>query len=431
MKKAIALALSVITVLVLVAWGVHLHQSSRTVAASQVSSTSPAPAKQLWTCGMHPQVVQDHPGTCPICHMQLVPLRMNNSAYRGSGGPADVVIDAAVVQNMGVRVATVIRGPLTRSVQAVGMLEAPESGLHDISPKVGGWITKLYANQEGMHVQKGEPLFDLYSPDLVVAEEELIGAVQALRALDNVPDASLKTSSQALAESAKTKLRLLDLSEEDINTIAEKQVASKSIPFRSPASGIVIDKAIVEGSATQAGQKLMRIEDHSNLWLQMQVYEDQMNLIAAGDDVRATIDAFPGKVFTGKITFIHPHVDPMSRTVMARAVLENTDLTLHPGMYASATIISRPSPDVIQVPREAVIDTGARQIVFLAEGNGHSSPRIVRMGMIGDGDKAEIVEGLKPGDAVVTSGQFLMDVESRTIEATQKFASPTTEPHQP
>ena len=221
---------------------------------------------------------------------------------------------------MGVRTALVTQGPLTKAVKTVGTLEAPEPGMHDISLKVSGWIEKLYANQDGQHIHKGDPLFDLYSPDLVVAGEELVGALKSVKGLGAAADASLRASSDSLVASARRKLTLLDVSETDIDAIATTLVVPRTITFRSPSSGAVIEKAIVEGSSVQAGMKLMRIEDHSSLWLDLQVYEDQMELVAVGQSVDATVAAWPGRTFHGIVTFIHPHVDHMSRTVVARAI---------------------------------------------------------------------------------------------------------------
>jgi RND family efflux transporter MFP subunit len=390
-------------------------------AGPQPAATTESAAKQLWTCGMHPQVIRDHPGNCPICRMRLVPMRMTDGA--GGGGPPAVIIDPAVVQNMGVRTAKVTRGRIARSVRTVGTLEAPESGLHDIAPKVGGWVEKLYVKQEGVHVKAGDPLFDLYSPELVVAEEELVGAVKSMKALGDSADASVRRSGEELVASAKRKLALLDVPEQDIAAVAEKVTATKTVTFRSPADGAIIEKAVVEGSPVQAGTKLMRVEDHSSLWLDLQVYEGQMALVTPGVAVEATVEAWPGRVFKGTVTFIHPHVDHMSRTATARVTLENPDMTLHPGMYASAVIHTRPVEDVVQAPREAVIDTGVRKIAFVAHENGHFEPRKVTTGLVGDDGRVQILEGLKEGEQVVTSGQFLMDVESRTVEAVEKLRS--------
>jgi RND family efflux transporter MFP subunit len=432
------------------------HSDSMSLAVSNNAPT------QLWHCGMHPQVIQDHPGDCPICHMALTPLNTGSAAAGGgpkkilywwdpmlgassianhpgksamgmdmvpvyeneqSGGPT-VSIDPTIAQNMGIRTTQVSRGPLEKTVRTVGMLEVPETAQYEINLKIIGWIKKLYANQEGMHVHKGEVLFDLYSPDLQVAEEELIGATRSLRALDPKVSEGIRTEAQGMVDSARQKLRLWDVAEQDIDAIAKAEKAPDTVPFRNPGEGHVMDKMVVEGSAVQAGMKIMRIEDHTRLWLDAQVYEEDMSQIALGQMVDVTVDALPGKTFTGPISFIYPHVDQTSRTVRARVTLDNPVHELSPGMYATANIITKPVADAVWVPREAVIDTGTRQIAFVVMGEGHFEPRKVRMGLIGDGDRVQILEGLAPGEIVVTSGQFLLDVESRTAEAIDKLGSP-------
>jgi RND family efflux transporter MFP subunit len=322
---------------------------------------------------------------------------------------------------MGIRTATVTRGPLAKTVRAVGFLRAPEMGLVDVSLKISGWIDKLYANQEGMHVNKGEPLFDLYSPDLQVAEEELISATKTLHALS--PDAGdqVRKESAMFVASARRKLQLWGVADQDIDAIAKASEMPRTVTFRSPANGTIVDTSVVEGSAVPAGAKLMRIEDHSKLWLDIQVYEEQMPFIALGQNVEAVVDGIPGRTFTAAIHFIHPHVDPMTRTVTVRTTLDNTAMKMKPGMYATVNILTHPVADTIQIPREAVIDTGTRQIAFVVQSEGHFAPRKVRMGVEGDNDQVQILEGLVPGEVVVTSGQFLLDVESRTTEAIQKL----------
>jgi RND family efflux transporter MFP subunit len=442
-------------------------------AASTMTGTSDnasSKPKQLWTCGMHPQVIQDHPGTCPICHMKLTPLKDDsNDGTSGttggkqkilyywdpmlgpssiahapgksamgmdlvpvfedeqSGGPT-VKIDPTIVQNMGVRTAEVTRGPLAVTVRTVGMLEVPEPAVYEVNLKVNGWIEKLYANTDGMHIHKGEPLFDLYSPDVQVAEEELIGAVKALNGLDPKSPDAVHMESQGMVDSARQKLLLWGISEQDIDAIAKATKAPQTIAFRSPADGDLVEKMVVEGSAVQAGMKLMRIEDHSKLWLNAQVYEAQIASVAIGQTVEAMVDGVPGKTFTGPIMFIYPHVDHMTRTVTVRVALDNPKHELRPGMYATANIMTQPVADAVLVPREAVIDTGTRQIAFVAEADGHFDPRKVRMGTVGDDDRVEILEGLAPGEIVVTSGQFLMDVESRTTEAIDKLRRASAPP---
>ncbi len=388
--------------------------------------TTPTP-KPHYHCGMHPWIIQDHPGTCPICHMELTLMQGGSSGEMGTGGPV-VIIDPAVVQNMGVQTAVVTNGPLNKTVRVVGSLEVPETGLYDITLRVSGYIDKLYADKTGMHIHKGDPLFDLYSPDLTVAEEELIAAGKSVEAMKSAAPEVLQQA-QGLLASARRKLELLDIPDAEIDAIAKLDHAQKDITIRSPAEGHLEEKAIVQGSAVQAGTKLMRIEDHGTMWLEAKVYEDQLSLVQLGQMADATLDAMPGKNFGGKIIFINPHLDHMNRTTSVRVALENSDSSLRPGMYATVQIHTNPVKDAVLAPATAIIDTGTRQVVFIQETKGHFSPRLVTTGLSGDDDQVQIVSGLTPGETVVTSGQFLMDVESRTLEASQKFLdSATTAP---
>ena len=448
------------------------HNSEQPEAAATTVADPNAALKQFWTCGMHPWVIQDHPGICPICHMKLTPVTTGGDSSTSGGkrtiaywwdpmlGPSSITnhpgksamgmdlvpvyedqtsagpsvrIDPTVVQNMGVLTAAVVRGPLTVTVRAMGMLQVPEPGLHDITLKINGYVETLYADTEGMSVAKGQVLFDLYSPDLQLAEQELITARQNLQNLDADASEAVRKDAQNFLDSSKEKLRLWDVSEKDIDAIAAATQPPLTVPIRSPADGHVVDKSVVDGSAVQAGMKVMRIENHSQLWLDSQVYEDQISLVKIGQEIRATVDGVPGKTFIGKVTFIYPHLDHMLRTGLVRTVLDNSDRQLRPGMYATAEIITQPVSDAILVPREAVIDTGTQQIAFVMDpiSANHFQPRNVRIGIAGDDDKVQIVEGLAPGDQVVTSGQFLMDVESRTTEAIEKLRNanaPTVAP---
>jgi RND family efflux transporter MFP subunit len=458
----VALGIGVVSAIVILSARANSKADTNSVQSSaEGMGAHAAQHKQLWHCGMHPQVIQDHPGDCPICHMALTPLNSDSSTagspqkkvlywwdpmlgpssisdhpgksamgmdmvpvYANQGGP-EVQIDPVLVQNMGVRTARVTRGPLMKTVRTVGLLRLPEPGMHDVALKIGGWIDKLYADQDGMHVVKDEPLFDLYSPDLQVAEQELIGAVKSEKALPADASSALRREGQSMVESSKRKLRLWDVAEQDIEAIAKADQPPKDVPFRSPATGHIEDKMIVQGSAVQMGMKLMRVADHTEMWLDAQVYEDQLPVVKLGQAVVAILDGLPGTSFKGNVSFMYPHVDATTRTLTVRMTLENPHFQLKPGMYATVEIMTQPSPDTIQVPREAVIDTGTRQIAFIAEGEGHFTPRQVRMGIMGDNDMVEILDGLAPGEMVVTSGQFLMDVESRTIEATQKLSAAT------
>ena len=401
--------------MLVVVCGIALAATHESQTSSHPNQTDSATGKQLWWDPMlGPSSITDHPGKSAM-GMDLVPYT------RPSVSNADVQIDPAIVQNMGVQTAVATRGALHKTVQAVGIFQLPQPGLHDISLKVGGWIDKLYVDQEGMHVHKGEPLFALYSPELQVSEQELISAVRSQKSLGADASAIVRKEADNLVSSARRKLELWDVDEREIDAIAKADRAPRDVTFYSPATGHLEDTVIVQGSAVQPGMKLMRISDHSVMWLDAQVYEQQIPLVKMGQAVDVTLDAAPAKTFHGKVSFIYPHLDHSTRTLTVRATFDNPDFELKPGMYAEAHLVSKPVEDALQVPQEAVIDTGTKQIVFVAQGDGHFSPRTVRAGIRGDDDKIQILDGLREGQTVVTSGQFLMDVESRTQEAVAKL----------
>lgn len=359
--------------------------------------------KQLWTCSMHPQVIQDRPGMCPICHMELTPMR-GAGASQDTSAATSVTIDPAMMQNMGVRTAQVRSGPLHRTIHAVGVLEEAQPMQRDITMRVSGWITKLNAHTEGMHVHQGDPLFEITSPEIQVAIDELHATA----------------GSPEMHELAKKKLLFYGLDESEVARLEQLEGTPDAVVFRSPISGDVVEKSIVAGASVKPGDRPLRIVDHQTLWIDAQVFEKDMALVQTGRRTRAEVSGFPGKTFEGKVVFIHPHVDPMSRATMVRLEVPNPTRSLRPGMYASVEIEGDTESHAILVPREAIIDSGARQIVFVAHGDGRFDPRPVKMGLEGEEGWVE-VEGLAAGETVVTSGQFLLDSESRLREAIEKY----------
>ncbi len=467
------------------------------LAAVAVRSCSPAnddivngkhsttSAKQLWSCSMHPQVIQEQPGRCPICHMELTPLRVDETrdaerrhlshpeAMTGIGkvnhtgrqpmtdvssgerrikywwdpmvsppyisdkpgkspmgmdlvpvyedeAPtgAEVTIDPWIVQNMGVRTAVATKGSLERSLRLVGYLSEAEPNIRDMNLRVSGWVTRLYANTEGMPVKEGAPLFELYSSELSVAVDELIAARRARNVTDGLAAVSV---SDRLLSSAVQKLLRLGIGHSQVESLQKLEQAPNSLIFTSPISGHITKKAIVEGSAVKAGDSVLRIVDHSALWLDAQAFENQLPVIRIGSAAQATISPFPGETFQGKVIFIHPHLDPMTRTTTVRFEVQNEDLKLRPGMYGTVNVEVPRGENAILVPREAVIDSGEQQVVFVVHEKGRFEPRQVRMGASGDNGLVEIASGINEGEEVVTSGQFLLDSESRLREAIQKF----------
>jgi len=405
---------------------VHKHQTSDQPVGT--ASASPAPhqrkIKYYWDSMLGPSSISDKPGKSAM-GMDLEPVYEDENgdavaASPNAAGP-EVRVDSAIVQNMAVRTGIVTHGALHKTIRAIGTIDIPEPAQHDVSLKINGWIEKLYADHDGMALKAGEPLFDVYSQDLQVAEQELITARKAADAVDKNAPVTVKKEADDLLASARRKLRLWDVADSDIDAIAAADTAPRTVVFRSPVSGNVVDKAVVTGASVQAGMKLLRIEDYSTLWLNLSVYESQMEQIAPGQAVKATVVGLEDKIYDGTVTFIAPHMDHMLRTLTVRTTIDNRDGRLHPGMYASAQIITTPLPDCVLAPREAVIDTGSRQIAFVVRKAGHFEPVKVRMGLVGDDDVVQILQGLHAGDEVVTSGQFLLDVESRTIEAAEKY----------
>lgn len=386
--------------------GFHASETSAPMGMVDASSTG-----QLWTCSMHPQVIQKEPGVCPICHMQLVPLKSGAGSAHVSGA---LQIDPAIVQNMGVRTARVARGPLEREIRAAGFLKEAEPKVHEMNLRVSGWIEKLHADTEGMYVQKGDPLFEFYSPEIYQALSELI----SLKNRDG--------HGMALANTSARRLELWGLTPAQIENYASKSEAPRTVTILSPAEGHILDKKVSEGAGVEAGMTLFTIVDHDLLWMDIALYELDVPYVALGQTVEASVESLPGDPLSGEIDFIYPHLDMATRTTAARLSIHNPGMKLLPGMYATARLDVILGEDVLLAPREAIINTGARQIAFVDAGGGHFQLRELHLGNQGSDGMVEIMSGLSEGDLVVTSGQFLLDTESRLREAVQKFLTSET-----
>jgi|GEM_PF-139098 len=390
---------------------------------STMESKKDAAAQQLWTCSMHPQVIQDHPGFCPICHMALTPLSGGSHAATHSTTATAtnvVVIDPAVVQRMGVRTAVAEQRKLMRMIRLVGEITEPEPNHVDVNLRVNGWIDKLYADADGKEMKKGEPLFDLYSPELSVAVDELIAARKQMAG-------GKDTSAESFFSATKLKLSRLGLTDSQIDSLAKLDMAPKTVPILSPMSGHVTEKKVVAGSAVKAGDPALRIADRSSMWAELQVYEQDLPFLSVGQTVAISTPSAPGKTYDGQISFIYPHLDMMSRSARMRVVVPNTDHVLHEGMYASAEVAATATDETVVVPREAVIDTGIRQLSFIALGEGKFQSKEVRIGASDGAGNVQVLSGLSAGDVVVTSGEFLIDAESRTQEAVGKMLAQRSE----
>lgn len=420
------------------------------VFASCSKSTSPTD-KTLYTCSMHPQVIQEQPGDCPICGMTLVPVRKETASadkdrqksarkikyykstmllgeisqtprkdsmgmdmvpvYEGEQGAQTITVDPATVQKMGVRTAVVTKGPLRRVIRTVGTIDYNETALADVTTKFRGWIEKLYVDSTGKQVHKGEPLFDIYSPDLYNAQSEYV------LALNQAGTGGLKTS-------ALQKLKLFDVSGDQIAQLEKTRQPQRALRVDAPIDGIVVEKNAVQGQMVEAGMRLYRLADLGIVWVQSQIYEQDLALLKLGQEAEVSLSYLPDRKFRGRITYIYPTVDEKTRTARVRMEFHNPGLFLKPGMFATVEVHAELDPDALLIPDTAVLRSGDKNTVFIALENGKFEPRLVTLGPRGDNDQYEILSGLKEGERVVTSGQFLLDSESQLREAIQKMLNP-------
>jgi Cu(I)/Ag(I) efflux system membrane fusion protein/cobalt-zinc-cadmium efflux system membrane fusion protein len=386
-------------------------------ADDSVSSVGEA---RLWTCGMHPEVIQDEPGSCPICHMDLVPLRHEATPAPPAGGGTTVIIDPAVVQNMNVLTAVAEKGELTREIRTVGYLEYDQQKMVSVTTKYPGWIEKVFVNYVGEPVGKGRPLFEIYSPELVQTEQDLLSAIEFARRMEGATEDAHRRALD-LVEASRQRLRYWDVTEEQIRRLEETGKVFRTLTVVAPAGGVVMMRMPgLEGRAVKPGMELFHIANMSSLWLSVEAFENQIRWLGVGSVAEVSLSYFPGETFTGRVRFIEPQINEATRTVPLKLEVPNRDGRLRAGMYATVRFQPVVAEDAVQVPAPAVLRTGQRNLVVVAEGGGRFTPREVRLGAEGDG-RVEVLSGLRPGERVVTSAQFLIDSESNLREAVQKL----------
>ena len=391
---------------------------------AESSDDAAAGETRLWTCGMHPEVIQEVPGACPICHMDLVPLRKDATPVPtpadAAGRGTTVTIDPAVVQNMNVLTALAERGELAREIRTVGYLEYDQQKMVSVTTKYPGWIEKVFVNYVGEPVRKGQPLFEIYSPELVQTEQDLLSAIGFARRMAGATEDAHQRA-QDLVEASRQRLRYWDVTEEQIRRLEETGKVFRTLTVVAPAGGVVMMRMPgLEGRAVQPGLELFHIADMSSLWLSVEAFENQIRWLRVGSQAEVSLSYFPGETFTGRVRFIEPQINEATRTVPLKLEVPNRDGRLRAGMYATVRFQPVVAQDAVLVPAPAVLRTGQRNLVVVAEGAGRFTPREVHLGVEGDG-RVEILSGLDPGEEVVTSAQFLIDSESNLREALQKL----------
>jgi Cu(I)/Ag(I) efflux system membrane fusion protein len=325
-------------------------------------------------------------------------------------------------QLIGVKIGTVEMRPLEKVIRTVGRVDYDEKRLVTISTKIGGWVEELYVDFTGKFVRQGDPLLTIYSPELVSTQEEYLIALRARKDLMTSPFAEVSGSGNSLAESARRRLKLWDITDDQIKTLEESGQPKKTLTLYSPSSGVVLERAVSKGTSVMPGMALYKLADLSVVWVLADIYEYELPFIRLGQSAAVQLSYLPGETFTGKAIYIYPYLDANTRTAKVRFEFPNPHGKLKPEMYANVEIKVHMGQR-LAVPEGAIIDTGIRQMAIIDKGSGYFEPREVKVGAKVD-NYYEVIKGLKAGEKVVTSANFLIDSESRLKEAMGGMAMP-------
>lgn len=422
--------------------------------AGPATATAPARKKQMYQCPMHPNVMQDHAGDCPICGMKLVPIEDDSASASPSGdkgkivfyrspmnpsqtsptpmkdemgmdyvpvyesdlkgegaaveGHAAVTIDHERQQLIGLKVAHAEVGSVGGELRTTARLAVDETRVRKVNVKVEGFVEKLYVDFIGKPVAKGQPLFSLYSPEFVSAQKEFLLALKTQKALDG---GVLQGSGSDLLDASRRRLMLWDVPKEAIEHLEKTGEIQRALPLRSPISGVVTAKNVVEGARITSADIPFEITDLSHVWALADVYEPEIPRVKVGQAATMTLRSFPGRTFQGRVAFVDPVLDPKTRTAKVRLEFSNPKGDLKPETFGEV-VLKGASRKGVLVPMDAVMDAGTQKVVFLALGNGKFEPKEVTTGAT-VGEMVEVLSGLQAGDPVVTRANFLVDSESR------------------
>ncbi|MEM8932487.1 MAG: efflux RND transporter periplasmic adaptor subunit [Acidobacteriota bacterium] len=421
---------------------------------------------KLFSCGMHPQILESEPGLCPICGMDLTPVADSGggaSADDSTGGwtcplhpsieeahagecpicgtPLDapaqgptVALDPAVIQKMNVRTEVVERRSIMRPIRAVGTLELDQTTTSTVTPRFAGWVEAVRVHDVGQTVRKGSVLAEIYAPELVQTQEELLAAARYADRLSNAPEAT-REQALDLVEAARTRLDYWQVAPAAVDRLLTTGEVQRTVPIRATADGVVIERRnALDGQAVRAGDVLFRLADLGRLWLTVAVDEDRISSLVVGGTADIRFDAFPSERFAGRIRRLEPSLDPTTRTLGVRIEVPNRDRRLRSGLYASVEIAPPATDELppVAVPTRAVLRTGTRDVVVVDLGEGRFAPREVTLGN-GDGTWSSVLGGLDAGERIVTSAQFLIDSESNLRAAIEQMraAAQTTDDADP
>lgn len=368
-----------------------------------------------WYDPMHPAYKSDKPGIAPDCGMQLVPKYAEEEPNMAKMPVGTVNLSTEKQQLMGVRTAKVERQALERTIRTTAQLTADETKIAHIHVKVNGWLEKVYVDYVGQLVKKGQPLFTLYSPDLVATQEEYLIAKRGQASLGSSPFQEVSAGSNSLLRAARDRLRFWDISDEQIKQLDETGEVNKTLTFYSPIAGFVTDRKAFPQTSVTSDTELYTVSDLSTIWANADIFEYEVPYVHVGQPVELQLSYYPGRKWYGKVSYIYPTVDAQSRTLKVRIELPNPELELKPQMFADLELKVNYGSKIV-VPAEAVLNSGNEQIVFVVHDNGVFEPRRITMGPQFD-DRIVVLAGLKPGEEIVVSGNFLIDSESQLKSA--------------
>ena len=400
-----------------------IHIGPATVQAQEALKAGmidPKTGKKIkyWAAPMDPTYIRNEPGKSPM-GMDLVPVY--EEAGEAKEPSSTIRIDPVTQQNMGVRLGRVEKKHLTKTIRTFGTITTDETGLYSVNTKFNGWIETLYVDFLGERVVKGQPLFDIYSPDLLTAQQEYLIALQQQKGLNGKRGRSTRKGTDRLLNASRTRLAYWDFTDEQIAQLETAGEIKKTITIFSPADGVIIKKNALKGHYVKAGEHQYEIADLSTIWVDVDIYEYELPWIHKGMGARMELAYVPGKRFSGKVLFIYPYLDSKTRTARLRLAFSNPDYQLKPGMYANVYLQSTLPDKRLVVPQEAVVDSGVRKLVFVSKGKGKFVPTDVTIGTEGNDYEVEVIDGLTEGDEIVLSGQFMLDSESRLKEAIAKM----------
>lgn len=402
--------------------GVGRIDTSKHAPGPTADSTHPSAAqsesKDVWRCPMHPQIVRDGPGTCPICGMELVKDRATPETSSALPTRAGVTIDTSRQQLIGLTTTKVERGPIAGEWRTSGRVDADPTRVRNITLKVSGYVERMYVDFVGRAVRKGDRLLSLYSPELLAAEEEYVLALTTSAAMST---SALNGGGGDLVAAARRRLALWDVPEAEIARLEKTHQPEKTITLVSPISGIVTQKRVVEGTRINAGEAPYEVSDLSEVWVMADVYEADIVKVKVGMPARFTTKSFAGVVFNGDVAFVDPFLDATTRTLKVHLHIPNPGIRLKPQMYGEV-VLSVPVRDALKIPADAVVHAGDNDVIFVAEDGGYFEPRKVQLGMR-DGAAVELTSGAVAGEDVVTRANFLIDSESQLRSALAAFGS--------